>query len=67
MVVKTASVGEYPVSVEVRVCYKIRIAAELAAIAKSKTASKLLEDILVDHLSKSGYLSDTAHINLCPC
>jgi hypothetical protein len=54
----TASVGEDPVFVEVRVCDHIRIAAERAAIAHSTTVSELLEDILISYLAKSGYFSD---------
>ncbi|MDA0652922.1 MAG: hypothetical protein O3C49_06565 [Proteobacteria bacterium] len=46
------------VLVEVRVNNNIIIAAELAAIAGSKPVSELLEDILVEYLEKTGYLSD---------
>ena len=63
--ITTASVGGDPVFVEVRVCKEIRIAAELAAIAGSKPVSDFLEDILIDHLAKSGYLRDPVNINQC--
>ena len=61
--ITTASVGGDPVFVEVRVCNKIMIAAELAANAVSKPVSDFLEDILIDHLAKSGYLRDSVDIN----
>lgn len=49
--------------VEVRVNNKIWVAAELAAIAGSKPVSKFLEDILVEYLKKTGYLSDPVAIS----
>ncbi len=61
--VTIAPVGEDPVFVEVRVCNEIRIATELAAIAGSKPVSEFLEDILVDYLAKSGYLSGPVTIS----
>ena len=57
--VSVAPVGDDPVFVEVQVNPKVRIAAELAAIAGSKPVSEFLEDILVDYLAKSGYLEET--------
>jgi hypothetical protein len=56
--VSVASIDEEPVFVEVEVGHKVRVATELAAIAGAKPVSDLLEDILVDYLSKSGYLAD---------
>ena len=56
--VSTASINDSPVFVEVQVNNKVRIAAEMAAIAGSKQMSDFLEDILVDYLSTSGYLGD---------
>ena len=56
----TAPAGNDSEFVELRVCDKIRVAAELAASASSKPVPEFLEDILVDYLAKSGYLSDPA-------
>ena len=61
----TGLVGEDPEFVEVRVCEKIRIATERAAQAGSKPVSDFLEDILIDHLSKLGYLPDPIDLKLC--
>ena len=61
--VTTASFGEDSVLVEVRVSDKIRTAAQLAAIADSKSVPEFLEDILIDYLVKARYLSDPVNTN----
>ena len=64
--VTVAPVGEDPVFVELRVNDKVKAAAKMAAIADSKPIFDLLEDILVEYLAKSGYLSDHADLGPCP-
>ena len=63
--VTVAPIGEDPVFVELRVSDKVKVAAKMAAIADSKPVSDLLEDILVDYLSKSGYLRDPVDLDSC--
>jgi hypothetical protein len=58
--VSSGSINDSPVFVELQVNNKVRVAAEMAAIAGSKPMSDLLEDILADYLSTSGYLGDRA-------
>ena len=59
----TLSLAEDRDIVEVQVSQETLIATKIAAIAKSKQMSELLEDILVDHLVKAGYLSEKPSTN----
>lgn len=55
--VPAAAVNEESVFVEIQVGRKVRIATEMAANDGSRPVSDLLEDLLIDYLSKSGYLA----------